>query len=76
MSQASDPNPTRRSIAAAVTLAQKRLGAERHVRVQGLRGSARAAYLAALYRAQPRPMTSKERQKLLEDVFRASGWLP
>ena len=57
MSQASDPpHLTRRSIAAAVTLVQKRLGAERHARVQGLRGSARAAYLAALYRARPRPM--------------------
>ena len=56
MSQSSDPKPTRRSIAAAVTLVQKRLAAERHARVQGLRGSSRAAYLAALYRAAPRPL--------------------
>ena len=56
MSQPADPNPTRRSIAAAVTLVQKRLDADRHARVQGLRGSARAACLAALYRARPRPM--------------------
>jgi len=56
MSQASDPSPTRRSIASAVTLAEKRLAAERRARVQGLRGASRAAYLAALYQAKPRPM--------------------
>jgi len=56
MSQSSDPSPTRRGTAAAVTFVQKRLAAERRARVQGLRGSSRAAYLAALYRAAPRPL--------------------
>ena len=55
MSQASEPIPTRRSTASAVTLVRTRLAAERQARVQGLRGSSRAAYLAALYRAAPRP---------------------
>ncbi|MEW6271568.1 MAG: transcription-repair coupling factor [Thermodesulfobacteriota bacterium] len=47
---------SRRSLAAAITLVQKRLGTQREARVQGLRGSARAAFVAALHRALPRPI--------------------
>src|SRR4051794_462039 len=56
MSQATEQKQSRRSVAAAVGLVRDRLARERRALVQGLRGSSRAAYLAALYRAAPRPL--------------------
>ncbi len=49
---------------------------DRHVIYNGQHISTELLTAQLEDRAQPRPMTSKERQKLLEDVFRASGWLP
>ncbi len=46
----------RRGVSAATSLVRRQLAEERRGRVQGLRGPARAAFLASLYGAEPRPL--------------------
>ena len=48
---------------------------DRHVIYNGRHISTELLTAQLEDRAQPRPMTLRERQKLLEDVFRASGWI-
>jgi len=48
---------------------------DRHVIYNGRHISTELLTAQLEDRAQPRPMTVRERQKLLEDVFRASGWI-
>lgn len=52
-----------------------RIMLDRHVIYNGRHISTELLTAQLEDRAQPRPMTVKERQKLLEDVFRASGWI-
>ncbi len=48
---------------------------DRHVIYNGVHVSTELLTAQLEDRAQPRPMTAKERARLLEDVFRASGWI-
>jgi transcription-repair coupling factor (superfamily II helicase) len=61
-----------RSLAAAVASATARLAAEgqgARVRVEGLRGAARAAFVAELHRSRPRPMVVFVRDALSAEVL-------
>lgn len=51
-----------------------RIMLDRHVIYNGHHISTELLTAQLEDRSQPRPMTLRERQKLLEDVFRASGW--
>ena len=56
-------------------MCDSRVMLDRHVIYNGRHSSTELLTAQLEDRAQPRPMTLRERQKLLEDVFRASGWI-